>query len=53
MKKKTRKIIVDFILYALENGWTGENIIEFQDGLEIISKTGYEVSWLKPEKRLE
>lgn len=46
------RIIRVFILYGLENGWTGENIIEFQDGLEIISKMGYDVSWLKPEKRL-
>ncbi|NOU70292.1 hypothetical protein GC098_02370 [Paenibacillus sp. LMG 31458] len=46
------RTIRDFILYGLENGWTGENIIEFQDGLYIISEMGYDISWLKPEKRL-
>ncbi|NEW09331.1 hypothetical protein GK047_25635 [Paenibacillus sp. SYP-B3998] len=42
------RTIREFILYGLENGWTGENKIEFQDGIDIIGKMGYEVSWLKP-----
>ncbi|BFH61855.1 hypothetical protein PAJ34TS1_24470 [Paenibacillus azoreducens] len=41
------KTIRNFILYGLNNGWTGHNIIEFQDGLEIMSKIGYDVSRIK------
>ncbi|MNO14428.1 hypothetical protein D3C76_40710 [compost metagenome] len=41
------RTIRSFILYGLENGWTGENNIVFQDGLYIISVMGYDVSWLK------
>ncbi|MCY9516196.1 hypothetical protein [Paenibacillus apiarius] len=44
--------IRDFILYGMENGWTGENIIEFQDGLEIIGEMGYEDAWLRPGNRI-
>lgn len=40
-----------FILYALENGWNGANRIEFNDGLEILSKLGYDVLSLKPENK--
>lgn len=43
------KTIKNFILYGLRNGWTGENLIEFKDGLDIISEWGYNVAWLRPE----
>ncbi|SMF87797.1 hypothetical protein SAMN05661091_3929 [Paenibacillus uliginis N3/975] len=43
------KTIKKFILYGLRNGWTGENIIEFQNGLEILSEMGYDIAWLTPK----
>lgn len=46
------RTIRDFILYGLENGWTGKNVIEFQDGLDIIGKMRYDISWLEPVTRL-
>ncbi|WP_054941294.1 hypothetical protein [Paenibacillus ihuae] len=56
MKRETRGIGVgaravrDFIVYGLENGWTGDNVIVFQDGLDILGELGYDVSWLRPDK---
>ncbi|CAH1194270.1 hypothetical protein PAECIP111892_01525 [Paenibacillus auburnensis] len=44
------RTVRDFIVYGLENGWTGDNVIVFQDGLDIISELGYDVLWLRPEK---
>ncbi|WP_199615315.1 hypothetical protein [Paenibacillus alkalitolerans] len=43
------RTVRQFVVYGLENGWNGVNRIEFNDGLQIISKLGYDVSWLKPE----
>ncbi|WP_145950294.1 hypothetical protein [Paenibacillus sp. Y412MC10] len=42
------RTVKHFILYGLENGWNGANRIEFNDGLEILSKLGYDVLPLKP-----
>ncbi|MEK8133084.1 hypothetical protein WMW72_34985 [Paenibacillus filicis] len=42
------KTIREFVLYSLKNGWSGENVIEFKNGLEIISEMGYDISALKP-----
>lgn len=42
------KIVKQFVLYGLENGWNGANRIEFNDGLEILSKLGYDILQLKP-----
>lgn len=42
------RAVRDFIVYGLENGWKGGNVIVFQDGLHIISELGYDVSWLRP-----
>ncbi|QMV40067.1 hypothetical protein [Cohnella cholangitidis] len=41
------KQIYRFIVFALDNGWNGESVMEF-DGLDIMSKLGFEVLWLKP-----
>ncbi|MBH5316489.1 hypothetical protein I6N90_01550 [Paenibacillus sp. GSMTC-2017] len=46
------KIVRQFVLYGLENGWDGSNRMEFKDGLEIISRLGYDISWLKPAQKL-
>ncbi|MBA2942508.1 hypothetical protein HZF08_29980 [Paenibacillus sp. CGMCC 1.16610] len=42
------RIVKHFIQYGLENGWNGANRIVFNDGLEILSKFGYDVIPLKP-----
>lgn len=42
------KIVKQFVLYGLGNGWNGANRIEFNDGLAILSNLGYDVLWLKP-----
>lgn len=40
-------VVKQFIVYSLENGWSGSNRIEFSDGLEILENMGYDVLWLK------
>lgn len=42
------RTVKQFILYGLDNGWNGANRIEFNNGLEILSKLVYDVSWLIP-----
>lgn len=39
--------IKKFITNAIDNGWNGERVEEF-DGLDIMSQLGFEVLWLKP-----
>ncbi|MHA2855490.1 hypothetical protein ACXZ7E_15950 [Paenibacillus lautus] len=41
--------IMKFINNAIDNGWNGESVVEF-DGLDIMSQLGFEVLWLKPRK---
>jgi hypothetical protein len=43
------KVIREFIMYGTEHGWTGENIMEFRDGLDVISKKGLDIEWLRPK----
>ncbi|NQX48522.1 hypothetical protein HQN87_24635 [Paenibacillus tritici] len=40
-------VVKQFIMYGLENGWSGSNRITFSDGLEILENMGYDVLWLK------
>ncbi|AZK45177.1 hypothetical protein [Paenibacillus lentus] len=42
------KQISRFILFALDNGWNGESTMEYHDGLEIMSRMGFDVEWLRP-----
>ncbi|NQX57954.1 hypothetical protein [Paenibacillus qinlingensis] len=42
------RTVKQFVMYGLENGWNGANRIEFNNGLEILSNLGYDVSPLKP-----
>ncbi|RCX21534.1 hypothetical protein DFP94_102287 [Fontibacillus phaseoli] len=39
-----------FITNAIDNGWNGESVVEF-DGLDIMSQLGFEVLWLKPRNQ--
>lgn len=43
------KWIKELTQYALDYGWTGENCIEFPDGLDILDRMGYDVDWLRTE----
>ena len=47
------KQIRTFILYALDNGWTGESSIDFPDGLIIMNKMGFDVSVLQEDIELK
>jgi hypothetical protein len=40
-------IVRQFVLFALDNGWTGEQALMFDDGLEVLHELGYDVSGLK------
>jgi len=40
------KIVKQFILFGLKNGWNESTRLEFNDGLEILSQLGYEVDHL-------
>ncbi|SIS80062.1 hypothetical protein SAMN05421786_102193 [Chryseobacterium ureilyticum] len=37
-----------FILLGRENGWTGENILERQNGVQYLANLGFEIEKLKP-----
>ncbi|RXZ77637.1 hypothetical protein EBB07_30505 [Paenibacillaceae bacterium] len=41
------RTVKHFVLYGLENGWNRTNRIEFNDGLVILRKLGYDVLPLK------
>ncbi|MBD3918950.1 hypothetical protein H8B09_09315 [Paenibacillus sp. PR3] len=41
------RLVRQFIMYALDHGWTGAQRITFPDGLEVIQRLGYDVSLLK------
>ncbi|MBE8727616.1 hypothetical protein [Flavobacterium hungaricum] len=47
------KLIRQLILKGLQNGWTGIDLLEKQDGLLYLSAMGYEIEILKPNRNHE